>query len=102
MIESELGIDHSWCRIIRGRQLYISWARCPGYKDWIDRIFQQAYPPSMKYFFCAALGIVLCSNLFAAEKAIGTGANFKGPLGLQMYSLRFYSPDNLLAKFDKV
>jgi sugar phosphate isomerase/epimerase len=31
----------------------------------------------------------------------GTGPSFKGPLGLQMYSLRFYSATNPLAKIDK-
>src|SRR3954469_7626565 len=34
-------------------------------------------------------------------KAAGTGPSFKGPLGLQMYSLRFYSDTNALAKIDK-
>ncbi len=56
----------------------------------------------MKSLFCAALGIFLSWSLFAAEKAAGTGPSFKGPLGLQMYSLRFYSPSNLLGKLDKV
>ena len=37
----------------------------------------------------------------AVEKATGIGPSFKGPLGLQMYSLRFYSPTNALAKIDK-
>lgn len=56
----------------------------------------------MKSLFHVALSIFLSSNLFAAEKAAGTGPSFKGPLGLQMYSLRFYSPTNLLAELDKV
>lgn len=56
----------------------------------------------MKSLFPAALAIVLSSSLIAADRAAGTGASFKGPLGLQMYSLRFYAPDNLLAKLDKV
>lgn len=37
----------------------------------------------------------------AAERTIGTGASFKGPLGLQMYSLRFYEGTNGVAKLDK-
>ena len=56
----------------------------------------------MKSLLCAALGICLASSLFAAERAAGSGPSFNGPLGLQMYSLRFYSPDNLLARLDKV
>ncbi len=43
-----------------------------------------------------------CSLTLAADKTAGTGPSFKGPLGLQMYSLRFYSPSNLLGKLDKV
>src|SRR3954465_9163456 len=56
----------------------------------------------MKALFLGALGIFLSWNLLGAEKAAGTGPSFKGPLGLQMYSLRFYAPSNLLAKLDKV
>ena len=37
----------------------------------------------------------------AAEKAAGIGPSFKGPLGLQMYSLRFHTGTNALAKIDK-
>lgn len=48
----------------------------------------------------AALLLVSLST-FAAD-APGTGPSFKGPLGLQMYSLRFYSPSNMIAKLDKV
>src|SRR5689334_14885494 len=56
----------------------------------------------MKSHFCIALVIFLCSSALAADNPAGTGPSFKGPLGLQMYSLRFYSPNNLLAKLDKV
>ncbi len=56
----------------------------------------------MKCHFCIALVLILCSTLLAADHPAGTGPSFKGPLGLQMYSLRFYSPNNLLAKLDKV
>ncbi len=55
----------------------------------------------MKSLFFA-LAILLCSSLLVADHPVGTGPSFKGPLGLQMYSLRFYSPNNLLAKLDKV
>jgi sugar phosphate isomerase/epimerase len=68
----------------------------------IDPDFPHVYPPAMKFLVPAALAIVLSSSLIAADRAAGTGPSFKGPLGLQMYSLRFYSPDNLLAKLDKV
>jgi sugar phosphate isomerase/epimerase len=37
----------------------------------------------------------------ADDKPVGTGPFFKGPLGLQMYSLRFYSPSNISVKLDK-
>src|SRR6185295_17604222 len=66
------------------------------------RDFTRAYSLSMKFLACGALGIFLSWNLVGAEKVPGTGPSFKGPLGLQMYSLRFYSPTNLLAKLDKV
>ncbi|MDB6031033.1 MAG: sugar phosphate isomerase [Verrucomicrobiales bacterium] len=56
----------------------------------------------MKSLLCAALGIFLCWTSLAAENAAGTGPSFKGPLGLQMYSLRFYAPSNFPAKLDKV
>jgi sugar phosphate isomerase/epimerase len=56
----------------------------------------------MKSLLLGALGLFLSWNLVGAEKATGTGPSFKGPLGLQMYSLRFYSPTNFLGKLDKV
>src|SRR5438552_3649794 len=36
-------------------------------------------------FFCLAL---LASNIMAADRAVGIGPSFKGPVGLQLYSLR--------------
>ncbi|HVK57458.1 MAG TPA: sugar phosphate isomerase/epimerase [Candidatus Kapabacteria bacterium] len=46
---------------------------------------------------CGALAAILlvtgCSSLSTGEKAVGTGKDFKGPIGLQLYSLR--------AKFSK-
>jgi sugar phosphate isomerase/epimerase len=56
----------------------------------------------MNSLFLGAINLFLAWNLIGAEKAAGTGPSFKGPLGLQMYSLRFYSPTNLLGKLDKV
>ena len=45
------------------------------------------------------IGGALVAN--AAEKAAGIGPSFKGPLGLQMYSLRFHTGTNALARIDK-
>src|SRR3954469_12448574 len=47
--------------------------------------------------------VVFCARMAAeaAENAAGTGASFKGPLGLQMYSLRLYAPTNAIAKLEK-
>ena len=47
----------------------------------------------------AIIGGAVVAN--AAEKAAGTGPSFKGPLGLQMYSLRFHTATNALARIDK-
>ena len=54
----------------------------------------------MKSLF-TALVFAFVLSIPAAEKSAGTGPGFKGPLGLQMYSLRFYSPSNAVAKLDK-
>ncbi len=56
----------------------------------------------MKSLYGAVFGVFLSWNLFAAGADAGVGPSFKGPLGLQMYSLRFYSPTNLLSQIDKV
>jgi sugar phosphate isomerase/epimerase len=56
----------------------------------------------MKSLFGATISIFLSLNLLAAGTEAGIGPNFKGPLGLQMYSLRFYSPTNVLRQLDKV
>jgi hypothetical protein len=68
----------------------------------VDLNHQNAYSPCMKSFYGAVLGIFLSWNLFAAGTEAGIGPSFKGPLGLQMYSLRFYSPTNILLQLDKV
>src|SRR5687767_6385393 len=51
------------------------------------------------FVIAAIVGGAVVAN--GAEKAVGTGPSFKGPIGLQMYSLRFYSGTNALAKIDK-
>jgi sugar phosphate isomerase/epimerase len=51
------------------------------------------------WILAAIMGGAIVAN--AAERTAGIGPSFKGPLGLQMYSLRFYSPTNALAKIDK-
>jgi sugar phosphate isomerase/epimerase len=53
--------------------------------------------------FLRSLAIVLsvALSMGAAEKQAGIGPSFKGPIGLQMYSLRFFAPTNALAKLDK-
>lgn len=54
----------------------------------------------LRYFIAAFLLFLNCT--FAAEKnSAGTGTHFKGPLGLQMYSLRHISTTNLIAALDK-
>lgn len=70
----------------------------------IDVVFQRVRGQNfkMKSLFKFAVVAWLASASFAAEKIAGTGGSFKGPLGLQMYSLRFYSPSNALAKLDWV
>jgi sugar phosphate isomerase/epimerase len=55
----------------------------------------------MKARFAIACSFLLSVAVLAADKSAGTGPSFSGPLGLQMYSLRFYSPSNLLSKLDK-
>jgi sugar phosphate isomerase/epimerase len=47
----------------------------------------------------AIISIVAVAS--AAEKPAGIGPSFKGPLGLQMYSLRFHTATNALARIDK-
>jgi len=42
--------------------------------------------------FCSALAAIIiltgCSSLGTSQKTVGTGADFKGPIGLQLYTLR--------------
>jgi sugar phosphate isomerase/epimerase len=50
-----------------------------------------------------AVSLVLAAApLFAAEKNVGTGASFKGPIGLQLYSLPAEFAKDLPATLDKV
>jgi sugar phosphate isomerase/epimerase len=56
----------------------------------------------MKAFLCGLLiGLVGTVSVIAAQKQAGIGPSFKGPIGLQMYSLRFYAPSNAIAKLEK-
>lgn len=56
-------------------------------------------------FLCAAAVLYSSGTAFtrAADGShpAGIGPSFKGPIGLQMYSLRFYAPTNAEAKLDK-
>jgi sugar phosphate isomerase/epimerase len=47
--------------------------------------------------------VALCSvlPLNAAEEQAGIGPSFKGPLGLQMYSLRFHTQSNAMDRIEK-
>ena len=48
--------------------------------------------------------LILCCGLLsvcAAEKQAGIGPSFKGPLGLQMYSLRFHTQSNAMDRIEK-
>jgi sugar phosphate isomerase/epimerase len=45
------------------------------------------------------IGAAVAAN--AAENVAGIGPSFKGPLGLQMYSLRFHTATNAMARIDK-
>src|SRR5688572_23175131 len=68
----------------------------------IAEVPQVRYDQRMKAPLCviaAIIGGAVLAN--TAEKATGIGPSFKGPLGLQMYSLRFHTGTNALAKIDK-
>src|SRR5215467_2519049 len=57
----------------------------------------------MKAFWLALIALHLLASSKAAERnPAGTGDYFKGPLGLQMYSLRHHSATNLIFALDKV
>jgi sugar phosphate isomerase/epimerase len=56
------------------------------------------------WVIAAVVGGALLANAAGPSgpaRAAGTGPSFKGPLGLQMYSLRFHTATNALAKIDK-
>ena len=57
----------------------------------------------MKISLCVIAAIIGGTVIMAtaAEKAAGIGPSFKGPLGLQMYSLRFHTATNAMARIDK-
>src|SRR5688572_10798860 len=54
---------------------------------------------AMKAFLSVFCFAVLSTH--AAEKQAGIGPSFKGPLGLQMYSLRFHTQSNAMDRIDK-
>src|SRR5688500_11967544 len=54
---------------------------------------------ALLYVIGAIIGGAVVAS--AAEKVAGIGPSIKGPLGLQMYSLRFHTGTNALAKIDK-
>ena len=47
-------------------------------------------------------GLLASASLFAADKTVGTGPSFKGPIGLQLYSLRADFAKDLPATLEKV
>ena len=55
----------------------------------------------MKAPLCVIAAIIGALVGNAAEKVAETGPSFKGSLGLQMYSLRFHTATNALARIDK-
>src|SRR5688500_14591226 len=57
----------------------------------------------MRLRFCSLLSSLLCAlSLSAAEAEVGTGASFKGPVGLQLYSLRGEFIRNVPTTLEKV
>lgn len=54
--------------------------------------------------FLSALALVCAASFVAVaeEKTVGTGANFKGPVGLQLYSLRNQFKQDVPGTLDKV
>ena len=54
-------------------------------------------------FCCAAsLAAVLLNASVAAGASVGTGSSFKGPIGLQLYSLREQFPKDVASTLDEV
>src|SRR5215831_1811344 len=49
-----------------------------------------------------SLSLILLSSLLAFGAPAGTGADFKGPVGLQLYSLRDQFKKNVPATLDEV
>lgn len=56
------------------------------------------------YAFVALIGSVVLASLTgaAADKSAGTGPSFKGPIGLQLYSLRSDFSNNVATTLDRV
>lgn len=60
---------------------------------------------NLRVFSSLSVGLVLAStlvNLPAKEKTLGTGKKFKGPVGLQLYSLRESFKQDVPGTLDKV
>ena len=49
----------------------------------------------------SAVAVTNAAGPSGRAQAVGIGPSFKGPLGLQMYSLRFHTATNALARIDK-
>jgi hypothetical protein len=57
--------------------------------------------PSIRLLFLSALCLVAVSGRTAEKASVGTGPSFKGPIGLQLYSLREFTT-NIEATLPKV
>jgi len=57
---------------------------------------------SFRFSLLFSLSLILLSSLLAFGAAAGTGADFKGPVGLQLYSLRDQFKKNVPATLDEV
>jgi sugar phosphate isomerase/epimerase len=54
------------------------------------------------WFICLAVGALTLGLTSAAEKKVGVGPKFKGPIGLQLYSLRASFAKDVPGTLDKV
>jgi sugar phosphate isomerase/epimerase len=62
-------------------------------------VFTRAMKKSLQVF---AMGFLMVGLGFAADKAVGTSKSFKGPTGLQLYSLRDAFKTDVPGTLDKV
>ncbi|MCI0745808.1 MAG: sugar phosphate isomerase/epimerase, partial [Verrucomicrobia subdivision 3 bacterium] len=56
----------------------------------------------MKPFLSSCLVLVVAASSAAAAESVGTGPSFKGPVGLQLYSLRGEFTRNVPTTLKKV